>query len=274
MRFREKYEAAASRNGSLLCVGLDPEADRLPEGVPVARFLQSIIEATADFVCCFKPNAAFFEKRGADGWRDLRATIDAVPAAVPVLLDVKRGDIGHTAAAYAHAAFIELGADAVTLNPWVGTDGIEPFLTYEDRHSFVLCRSSNPSAGELQDLQLVDGGLLYERVAERAVEWNTRGNVGLVVGATYPEQAARLRALAPELLMLLPGVGAQEAAVHEAVRASVDVRGGGILVAASRSVLYAGEVSGAHDLDGYVEAARESARSLNEQIVAAVPTHT
>jgi orotidine-5'-phosphate decarboxylase len=272
MSFRDKYEAAASRNGSLLCVGLDPEAERLPAGVPATRFLQRIIEATADLVCCFKPNAAFFEQRGAEGWRDLRATIDAVPAAVPVLLDAKRGDVGHSAAAYARAAFDELGADAITLNPWGGADAVEPFLAYEDRHSFVWCRSSNPGAGELQDLQLADGTLLYERLAERAVEWNTRGNVGLVVGATYPEQAARLRELAPELLMLLPGVGAQQGGVAAAVRASVDARGGGILVTASRSVLYAGEAAGASDLDGYAEAAREAAQALREQIDAALPT--
>ncbi len=273
MSFREKYEAAASRNRSLLCVGLDPEAERLPAGVPVARFLQRIVEATADLVCCFKPNSAFFEQRGAEGWRDLRATIDAVPAAVPVLLDAKRGDIAHTAAAYARAAFEQLGADAITLNPWCGADAVEPFLAYEDRHSFILCHTSNPGTGDLQELKLADGSLLYERVAERAVAWNTRGNVGLVVGATYPEQAARLRELAPELLMLLPGVGAQEGGVEPAVRAAVDARGGGILVNASRSVLYAGEAAGASDLDGYAEAAREAARALREQIDAALPAH-
>ncbi len=273
MSFREKYEAAASARRSLLCVGLDPEASRLPAGVPVARFLQRIVEATADLVCCFKPNAAFFEQRGAVGWRDLRATIDAVPGGVPVLLDGKRGDIGHSAAAYARAAFEELGADAVTLNPWGGADAVEPFLTYEDRHSFLWCRSSNPGAGDLQDLELADGTPLYERVATRAVDWNSRGNVGLVAGATYPEQAARLRELAPELLLLLPGVGAQEGGVEAAVRASVDARGGGILINASRSVLYAGEAAGARDLDGYAEAAREAARTLRDEIDAALPAH-
>lgn len=273
MSFREKYEAASSAHRSLLCIGLDPDEARLPAGVPVARYLQHIIEATADVACCFKPNAAFFEQRGADGWRDLRSTIDAVPAAVPVLLDAKRGDIGSTAEAYARAVFEGLGADAVTLNPWGGGDAVEPFLDYGDRHSFMWCRSTNAGGSELQDLELADGGPLYERVAALAVRWNTRGNVGLVAGATYPEQAARLREIAPELLLLLPGVGAQQGAVDAAVRAAVDARGGGILVAASRSVLYAGEAAGASDLAGYAEAARTAAQALRDQIDAALPAH-
>ncbi len=271
MSFREKYEAASSAHRSLLCIGLDPDESRLPAGVPVARYLQHIIEATADLACCFKPNAAFFEPRGAAGWQDLRATVDAVPRGVPVLLDAKRGDVGSTAVAYARAVFEALGADAVTLNPWGGSDAVEPFLAYEDRHSFIWCRSSNPGGGELQDVELADGGLLYERVASLAVGWNTRGNVGLVAGATYPEQAARLRELAPELLLLIPGVGAQQGAVAKAVRAASDAGGGGILVAASRSVLYAGEAAGARDLAGYVEAARAAATTLRDEIEAARP---
>ena len=148
-----------------------------------------------------------------------------------------------------------------------------PFLADPSRGAFILCHTSNPGAGDLQELELADGSVLYERVAEQAVSWNTRGNVGLVVGATYPEQAARMRELAPELLMLLPGVGAQQGGVEAAVRASVDARGGGILVNASRSVIYAGEAAGATDLDGYAEAAREAARALREQIDAALPAH-
>ncbi len=266
MSFRAKYEAASRTHRSLLCIGLDPDESRLPRGVPVARYLQQIVEATSDLVCCFKPNAAFFEQRGERGWRDLRATIDAVPGDVPVLLDAKRGDVGSTAAAYARAAFEELGADAITVNGWGGRDAVEPFLAYDDRHSFIWCRSSNPGGVELQDLRLADGRPLYERVAALAVEWNTRGNVGLVAAATYPEQAARLREIAPHLLLLIPGVGAQRGAVAAAVRAGADADGGGILVAASRSVLYAGEAVGARDLAGYAAAARAAAEKLRDEI--------
>ncbi len=271
MSFRAMYEAASRANRSLLCIGLDPDESRLPPGVPVARYLQQVVEATADIACCFKPNAAFFEQRGEAGWRDLRATIDAVPRDVPVLLDAKRGDVGSTASAYARAVFEVLGADAVTLNPWGGSDAVEPFLSYGEKHSFIWCRSSNPGGVELQDALLADGRPLYERVASLAVGWNTRGNVGLVAGATYPEQAARLRALAPDLLLLLPGVGAQQGGVSEAVRAGTDADGGGILVAASRSVLYAGEAAGARDLAGHVAAARAAAASLRDEIEAARP---
>ena len=271
MSFRSKYEAASRAHRSLLCIGLDPDESRLPPGVPVARYLQQIVEATSDLVCCFKPNAAFFEQRGERGWRDLRAAIDAVPGDVPVLLDAKRGDIGSTAAAYARAAFEELGADAITINAWGGSDAVEPFLAYGDRHSFIWCRSTNPGGAALQDARLADGRPLYERVAALAVEWNTRGNVGLVAGATYPGEAARLREIAPHLLLLVPGVGAQRGAVGEAVRAAADADGGGMLVAASRSVLYAGEAAGARDLAGYVAAARSAAERLRGEIEEARP---
>ena len=194
-----------------------------------------------------------------------------MPRDVPVLLDAKRGDVGSTASAYARAVFEVLGADAVTLNPWGGSDAVEPFLSYGEKHSFIWCRSSNPGGAELQDALLADGRPLYERVASLAVGWNTRGNVGLVAGATYPEQAARLRALAPDLLLLIPGVGAQQGGVSEAVRAGTDAAGGGILVAASRSVLYAGEAAGARDLAGHVAAARAAAASLRDEIEAARP---
>jgi orotidine-5'-phosphate decarboxylase len=239
--FRAKYNAAVSRNQSLLCVGLDPDPTRIPPGVRTLDFLRDVIDATADLVCCYKPNAAFFEQDGASGWELLRAVIAAVPPEIPVLLDAKRADVPNTAVAYARAVFDVLGADAVTVNPYLGGDGVEPFLAYEDRHAFVLCRTSNPGAGDLQDVVLADGRALYEHVAGLAAAWNTRGNVGLVLGATYPEQAARVRAIAPDLLFLVPGVGAQEGDLEAAVRASIDASGTGILVNASRSVLYAGD---------------------------------
>ncbi len=262
-RFRAKYEAAATRSGSLLCVGLDPDPAQLPTGVDRATFLRTVIEATADLVCCYKPNAAFFEVDGAAGWEDLRATIAAAPADVPMLLDAKRGDMANSASFYARAAFETLGADALTISPYQGGDAVEPYLAYADRHSFVLCHTSNAGSRELQDL-LVDGRPLYERVALLANAWNTRGNVGLVVGATYPEEAARVRALCPELLFLMPGVGAQQGDLEAAVRAARDARGGGVLVNASRAVLYASRGA------DYAQAARAAARTLRDAIAAAL----
>lgn len=237
--FRAKYEAAAARNRSLLCIGLDPDPAHMPPGIGAVDFLRAVIEATADVACCYKPNAAFFEVDGAAGWDALRAVIEAVPGDIPVLLDAKRGDVGHTAEFYARAAFETLGADAVTANPYLGADALAPFLAYEDRHTFVLCRTSNPGARDLQDLTSAGGRPLYEHVAMLANEWARNGNVGLVVGATYPAEAARIRELCPGLLFLLPGIGAQQGDIDAAVRASLDARGGGILVSASRGVLYA-----------------------------------
>ena len=260
--FRAKYEAAAARNSSLLCVGLDPDPARMPAGVGSVEFLRAIIDATADLVCCYKPNAAFFEVNGEDGARELRAVIEAVPDGVPVVLDAKRGDIGNTAAFYARAAFERLGADGVTLNPYLGEDALEPFFAYEDRHSFVLCRTSNPSASDFQELAVGDGGRpLYEHVAIRAKGWNRRGNVGLVVGATSPTEAARIRELCPEMLLLVPGVGAQQGDLPAAVRATIDAAGGGALINASRAVLYAGEGG-----DDYAGAARSAAGALRDAI--------
>ncbi|MSQ41547.1 MAG: orotidine-5'-phosphate decarboxylase [Dehalococcoidia bacterium] len=263
--FRERYAAAAAANRSLLCVGLDPDPVRLPDGVDAVAFSRAMIEATADLVCCYKPNAAFFEADGAAGWSALRAVIEAVPAAVPVLLDAKRGDVGHSAAFYARAAFEQLGAHAVTLSPYLGLDALAPFLAYRDRHSFVLCRTSNPSAGELQNLT-ADGRPLYEQVALLARRWNVHGNVGLVAGATYPHELARVRALCPDQLLLVPGVGAQEGDLAAAVRASVDASGGGALINASRAVLYAVERGSMRER---ARAARRAASELRDAINAA-----
>lgn len=289
--FRARYEAAAARNHSLLCIGLDPDPSLLPPGVATLDFLRSVIEATADLVCCYKPNAAFFEQDGVAGWQALKAVIDAVPEDVPVILDAKRGDVGHTSEAYARAVFDGLGADAITANPYLGGDGLAPFLAHEDRHTFVLCRTSNAGARDLQDLLVSssasrahgraaddpsppkrEGGgrgdsegprPLYEHVATLANAWNAHGNVGLVVGATYPAEAARIRELCPDLLFLLPGIGAQQGDVDAAVRASLDAHGGGILINSSRGVLYARRDA------GFAAAARSEAMRLRDQINAA-----
>jgi orotidine-5'-phosphate decarboxylase len=262
MSFAEKLARASEENESLLCVGLDPDPSRMPGG-DVAGFLRSIITATSDLVCAYKPNLAFYEQLGAPGFDILRATIEAIPAHIPVIADAKRGDIDNTAKAYARAVFEELGADAATVNPYLGRDAVEPFLEYADRGVIIVCRTSNPGARDLQDLAVTADGVtmpLYRAVAGLAKRWNTRGNVGLVTGATYPKEISELRELCPEMPFLLPGVGAQEGAVEEAVKAGLDDRGAGIIVNASRAVLYASSD------DDFAEAARTRAMALREAI--------
>jgi orotidine-5'-phosphate decarboxylase len=236
--FLERLRAAALRNDSWLCVGLDPDPDLLPAGVPLEAFLRGIVEATRQQVCCYKPNLAFFESLGLDGHRALRAILQEVPSGIPVLVDAKRGDTPATMRAYARAIFDELGADAATVNPYMGGDSLAPFLDYADRGVFVLCKTSNPGAGELQDL-VVDGQPLFLHVVRRALTWDRHGTLGLVVGATYPSDVAAVRQLAPSVPILLPGVGAQAGDLERSVWAALDRQGGGALVNASRSVLYA-----------------------------------
>ena len=269
--FLEQYRATAARNESLLCVGLDPDPELLPSGVDATMFLGAIIEATADIVCAYKPNAAFFEARDDGGLETVRTIVAAVPDGVPVLLDAKRSDIGNTARFYARAVFEHIGAGGVTANPYVGLDALQPFFDYADRHTFVLCRTSNPGGRDLQELPVGrEGRPLYEHVAGLAREWNVHGNVGLVVGATYPEEARRVREICPDQLLLLPGVGAQQGAIEAAVSAAIDARGGGVLVNASRSVLYAGRDE-PDFATRYAVYAREAAMRLRDAINAARP---
>jgi orotidine-5'-phosphate decarboxylase len=262
MSFRDKLASACKTNGSLLCIGLDPDPRRLPIDDP-ARFLCGIIEATSDLVCAYKPNLAFYEQLGEAGYTALRAVLQTIPDGTPVIADAKRGDIPRTAAAYAAALFDELGFDAATVNAYLGGDAVAPFAAYAERGVFIVCRSSNPGARDLQDLP-VPGPRgqrpLYQAVAELALGWNVHGNVGLVAGATYPEELRALRALCPDLPFLVPGVGAQEGNLERAVRSGLDDRGAGLIINASRSVLYA---SGGPD---YAEAARTEARALRDAI--------
>jgi orotidine-5'-phosphate decarboxylase len=263
--FLAKLKAAAEDHKSLVCVGLDPDPALMP--VPadeVVEFCRKIIENTADLVCAFKPNIAFFEALGRPGIDALIETMDAVPQEVPVIIDAKRGDIGSSAAGYAHYIFDVLGADATTVNAYGGTDAVEPFLEYEDKGIIVWCRSSNPSAIDFQDLEVNDRGTkrpFWQAVAVKAREWNTKhGNVGLVMGATYPAQLREARELCPDMPILVPGIGAQEGALKDAVQAGLDADNGGIIVNASRSVIYA-----SRDTD-YALAARSAAAQLREHI--------
>lgn len=261
--FFAKLREAIQRNHSFLCVGLDPDPARLPEK-DVAAFNRAIVEATADVACVYKPNLAFYEALGPRGMDVLQRTVEAVPKGIPVIGDGKRGDIGSTAEAYARALFDVYGFDAATVNPYLGGDALAPFLERADRGVFVLCRTSNPGGADLQDRLIAADGRarpLYEVVAELARDrWNAHGNVGLVVGATYPEELGRIRQLCPDMTFLLPGVGAQGADVAAAVRNALDKGGGGFIITSSRQILYA---SSGKD---YAQAARRAAQALRDEI--------
>jgi orotidine-5'-phosphate decarboxylase len=264
MRFFDKLEQAARKNGSLLCVGLDPDPALMPVD-DIAAFNRAIIEATRDYVCAYKPNLAFYEAFGERGYAALRATLAAIPRDIPVIGDAKRGDIGNTAKAYARALFDGLGFDAVTVNPYLGGDAVEPFLEREDKAAFILCRTSNPGARDLQDLAVSDGNRrrpLFEVVAEMAARWNTRENVGLVVGATYPDELRRVRQLCPDMTFLVPGIGAQGGDLAAVMANGLDAKGGGLIINASRQVLYASKNA------DYAQAAGEAARRLRDGIEA------
>ncbi|HIE84208.1 MAG TPA: orotidine-5'-phosphate decarboxylase [Dehalococcoidia bacterium] len=270
--FFEKQRSASIQNKSRLCVGLDPDPNRLPKGVDLKDFLFSIVDATSDLVASYKPNAAFFEREGVAGYRLLQELIEIIPEHIPVILDAKRGDIGHTAAAYATAVFDVMKADAVTVNPYLGTDSLRPFLDHTEKGVFILCKTSNASAGEFQDLLVGDEKIpLYLRVAELANNWNEHSNVGLVVGATYPEEAARIRATAPDLEFLIPGVGAQAGDLAAVVDASIDRNGQGFVISSSRGILYAWETGEAGDPGyapgGWQDAAREAANQARIEIL-------
>lgn len=262
MTFQQHLALAMAQNRSHLCIGLDPDLARLPAGISrdtagIVAFNRAIIDATADLVCAYKPNSAFYEALGAPGWEALQRTIAAVPAHIPVILDAKRGDIGSTAQAYAQAAFDRLGAAALTLNPYLGGDALQPFLARADRGCFMLCRTSNAGGADLQAQRLANGEPLYLHVARlTATRWNANANCGLVVGATYPFELAQIRALCPELLILVPGVGAQGGDIAAVMAAS----GPRTIVSVSRTVLYA------DDSVDFAAAARRVASDLRQLI--------
>src|SRR6195256_5689035 len=230
--FIDNLAASWERSNSLVCVGLDPEIERFPRHIaaqpsPIFQFNKAIIDATADLVCAYKPQFAHYAAYEAED--QLERTIEYIHRSypgTPVILDAKRGDVGSTAEKYAIKAFERYGADAVTVNPYLGGDSLEPFFAYADRGVFVLCKTSNPGAGQLQDL-LVDGAEpLFLRVARLATTWAKRGTLGLVVGATYPRDVAAVRQVAPRAPILLPGVGAQAGDLERSVQAAVDAAGG------------------------------------------------
>ena len=264
--FIARLYAAARRHESLVCVGLDPEPERFPAAVrtlprAVFEFNRRIIDATAEFACCFKPQFAHYAALGAED--QLLATIRYIHEQHPgvqVILDSKRGDIGSTAAKYAQESFERYGADAVTVNPYLGFDSVEPYLKWQDRGVIILCRTSNPGARDFQDLTF-DGKHLYRHVAERvAGQWNAGGQCLLVIGATYPAELAEIRGVVGNMPFLVPGVGAQGGDVAAAVKAGRTTDGLGMVVNSSRGIIYAG--SGAD----FADAARAATRQLRDEI--------
>jgi orotidine-5'-phosphate decarboxylase len=272
MTFTERLAAAERRHQSMLCVGLDPDPARFPDrwkgdASRIGDFCAAIVDATKDLVCAFKPQIAYFAAhRAEDQLERLMAHIRRVAPDVPVVLDAKRGDIGSTAEQYAREAFERYQADALTLSPFMGFDSIEPYLRWDGKGLFLLCRTSNPGGSDLQACRLDNGALLYEHIARLASqEWNRNGQLGLVVGATFPAEIERVRQLAPTLPLLIPGVGAQGGDAVATVRAGWrgDAQGqsrASILVSSSRAVLYAS--SG----EDFAAAARRAAQTARDEL--------
>ncbi|MBW3568635.1 orotidine-5'-phosphate decarboxylase [Candidatus Parcubacteria bacterium] len=268
MNFLEKLDKAVEKNNSLVCVGLDPDTDKLPGQFKNSdnsffEFNKAIIDATADLVCCFKPNSAFYEALGSDGIQMLEETCDYIREkypAIPILLDFKRGDIGNTNQKYAQFAFDYLEVDAVTLHPFFGRSSLQAFLDFKDKGMVIMIKSSNDDSSELQDLK-VEGGKLFEHLAFQVkTHWNENENCLLMVGATYPRELASVRKIAGDKMQILvPGVGAQ-GGVAEMLKAGLNSQGRGLIVSASRSVLYAS------NKEDFADAARQAAEKLKTQI--------
>lgn len=261
--FIEKLSAAWTKHDSLLCVGLDPDVSRFPaelKGKPDAifQFCKSIIDATADLSCSFKPQIAYFAAlRAEDQLEAICRYLKEYYPHVPIVLDAKRGDIGATAEQYAREAFERYGADAVTVNPYMGFDSVAPYLEWKDRGTIVLCRTSNPGGSDIQFL-MADGKPLYQHVAKLVAEkWNTNGQCSLVVGATFPEEIAKVRALTGEMPLLIPGIGAQGGDIEATVKAGRTANGLGMMINSSRAILYAPPSAG--------ESAAQAARRIAQQ---------
>ena len=269
--FTERLEQAATAAKSLVCVGLDPDPARMPVS-SVSEFNRAIVDATAGLVCAYKPNLAFYEALGLPGLEDLQKTIahirDAAPGVI-IIGDAKRGDIGLSAQAYAKAMFQAWGFDAITINAWGGQDTVTPFLEDESKGVFVWCRGSNPGSADFQDAQIAtdDGPMpLYRSMALSCREWDTKGNLGLVVGATVPEQLGEVRAACPDMPLLIPGVGAQGGDLEAAVRQGADSRGRAALINSSRGIIYAS--SGADFAQAAAREADKLRTNINEVLEA------
>jgi orotidine-5'-phosphate decarboxylase len=264
MNFLQKLDAAASKNDSLLCVGLDPDLDKIPEEFktkekPLFEFCKYIIHETHDSVCAYKPNSAFFEAFGADGIKQLKDTCDYIKKNfpnIPIILDAKRGDIGNTNLGYTKFAFDYLGCDAITLSPYMGEKSLEPFLDRTDKGCIILCQTSNDGAAEFQSLQ-ANGEELYKAVARAVAEkWNKNGNCLLVTGATYPEELKDIRQITGEdMVFLVPGIGAQGGDLEAILKAGLNGEGKGLVINSSRGIIYS---------DSPSKAAKELKNQINQ----------
>ena len=265
MRFIDAINEGWTRRDTLLCVGLDPDPARLPVALrdrpdAILTFCRGIVDATADLVCAFKPQIAYFAAhRAEDQLEALIAHIHERHPYVPVILDAKRGDIGSTAEQYAVEAFQRFGADALTVNPYMGHDSIEPYLAWPDKGVILLCRTSNPGGSDLQFLE-AGGERVFERVARLALDWDRNGQLALVVGATFPQEIARVRGIVGEMPLLVPGVGAQGGDVRATVTAGRTRSGNGLMINSSRAIIYASRG------EDYAAAARAAALATRDEI--------
>lgn len=266
MYFSQKLAIVCTQNNSLICVGLDPDPERIPQHLqdteePFFNFNRQIIDATADLVCAYKPQIACYSAYAAETqlFKTIAYLKDYYPH-IPIIFDAKRGDIGSTAKMYAREGFVRYQADAITVNPYLGGDSLQPFLDYEDRGIFILCRTSNPDSGALQSLH-VEGKMLYEKIAEKAVsEWNDNKNVGLVVGATYPQDLAKVRQIVGSMPLLVPGVGAQGGDIETVIKNGLTPKKTDLIINASRSIIYASQGN------DFSSAARMAAQQLRDTV--------
>lgn len=241
MTFRQKLENIVKKNNSLLCVGLDPDLEKLPKDFlkkadSIFEFNKSIIDVTHDLVCAYKPDIAFYEACGINGLKSLKKTLDYIPKDIPIILDAKRGSVGHTAELYAKSIFNYWNVDAVTLNIFTGKDGINPFLEYKDRYSFLYLRSSNPSASDFQDID-VNGKPLFQVMAEKVAKWKEK-NFGIIAPATYPEELKILRKIFKNRYFLVPGIGAQGGNLDKTLKAGLTKNKSGLIISSSRGIIF------------------------------------
>lgn len=268
MTFQEKYEKIVEKNNSLLCIGLDSDLNKVPPTIknlqnPLFEFNKAITDATHDLVCAYKPNSAFYEAEGDRGVLQLKMTCDYIRQnypEIPIILDAKRADIGSTNNGYLAYAFKYIGADAITLNPFPGKEGMKPFLEKKDKGCIIWCKSSNPGSGEFQNL-LIDKEPLYKIIARKvAGEWNTSGNCLLVVGATYPEELAEIRKIVGDMTLLVPGIGAQGGNVEKTIKAGLNSQKMGMIINSSRGIIFAGNG------EDFAQKARDEAIKLKDEI--------
>jgi orotidine-5'-phosphate decarboxylase len=266
MNFKDKLSNIVNNNNSLLCIGLDVDKDKIPKFLfetsksPYLDFNKSIIDNTKDIVCAYKLNMAFYESIGTNGHVIIKKTLEYIPKNIIIIIDGKRNDIGNSARMYAKSIFEILGADSTTVNPYLGLDGIKPFLEYKNKCSFILCRTSNPSAIDLQD-QIVSNTPLYQKVAMKIKKWNYNNNCGVVVGATYPNELKIIRRiLGNEIPFLIPGIGKQGGDIEKTIKNGTNTKGEMVIINSSRGIIYA------EDNEKFAEHSRETAIKVKDSI--------